>query len=301
MNHLKITTGELAKICGVSQGTVDRALNNRTDINAATKQKILRAAKEYGYRQLVDGHDGIIGLVGIIVFDLNNEYFSKLITEVEYVLQGLGYGAVVMMTHYDRQNEIECIRNMYNMGVCGIIMCSVNSGEEFRNYLKLFNIPIVTVGNNIVVTPFVGVDDFTSMRDMTLSVMAEGYDDIVYFSPALNYSDAYAQRTRYEGFLHAASGKKYCTVTDIRDIKEKYPENTAVICSTDYYAFKVYFKTACTKVTGFDNLDAIEKYGWKIDSVGYSITQIAINAVDTALGIKEGSTLIDHVIVKHGR
>lgn len=38
MKHLKITTAELSKICGVSQGTVDRALNNRPDINAETKK-----------------------------------------------------------------------------------------------------------------------------------------------------------------------------------------------------------------------------------------------------------------------
>ena len=48
MNHLRITTAELAQICGVSQGTVDRALNNRTDINAETKQRIINAAKQYG-------------------------------------------------------------------------------------------------------------------------------------------------------------------------------------------------------------------------------------------------------------
>ena len=41
MNHLKITTAELSKICGVSQGTVDRALNNRADINSETKKRIV--------------------------------------------------------------------------------------------------------------------------------------------------------------------------------------------------------------------------------------------------------------------
>ena len=44
-----ITACELAKICGVSQGTVDRALNNRAGISNATKKKILDAAARYGY------------------------------------------------------------------------------------------------------------------------------------------------------------------------------------------------------------------------------------------------------------
>lgn len=44
MKHLKITTAELAKICGVSQGTVDRTLNNRLDISAETKKKIIKTS-----------------------------------------------------------------------------------------------------------------------------------------------------------------------------------------------------------------------------------------------------------------
>ena len=44
-----ITTTQLARICGVLQGTVDRALHNRGEINPETKAKILAVAKEYGY------------------------------------------------------------------------------------------------------------------------------------------------------------------------------------------------------------------------------------------------------------
>lgn len=119
MNYLEITTAKIAEICGVSQGTVDRALNNRPDIKRETKERIIRVAKEYGYREYVDAEkpEKILGQVGIIVFNLNNEYFTKLITETENILRKYGYGVVVMMTHYGKRREIECIRNMYNMGL----------------------------------------------------------------------------------------------------------------------------------------------------------------------------------------
>ena len=41
-----ISTTQIAQICGVSQGTVDRALNNRKGISPKTKEKILSVAKE---------------------------------------------------------------------------------------------------------------------------------------------------------------------------------------------------------------------------------------------------------------
>ena len=301
MNHLRITTAELAQICGVSQGTVDRALNNRTDINAETKQRIINAAKQYGYREYVDSKTEIktAGQIGIIVFNLNNEYFSKLITETEFILRELGFSAVIMMTHYDKQYEIECIRNMYNMGVKGIILCSVNSGDEFKNYLNLFDIPIVAVGNNIGSVPYVGIDDFCAMRDMTEKLMAEGYTDLIYFSPALKYKDAYAQESRYEGFLNAVSDRKYTLVTDIDQIEECYNDKTAVICSTDYYALQVYFKAKNAKIVGFDNLDAIKKYKLNIDSVGYSVSEIARSAIDIIVGKKSGNFTVAYKIIEH--
>ncbi len=301
MNHLKITTAELSKICGVSQGTVDRALNNRADINSETKKRIIAIAKQYGYRKYIDSdvENKSVGQIGIIVFNLNNEYFSKLITETEFILRELGLSAVIMMTHYDKQYEIECIRNMYNMGVQGIILCSVNSGSEFNNYLNLFDIPIVAVGNNIGSIPYVGIDDFCAMRDMTEKLLAEGYTDLIYFSPALKYKDADAQESRYEGFLNAVSDRKYSLVTDIDQIAECYNDKTAVICSTDYYAFQVYFKAKNAKIVGFDNLDAIQQYKLNIDSVGYSVSEIARSAIDIIVGKKSGNFTVAYKIIEH--
>ena len=44
-----VTMKEIAEICGVSRGTVDRALNGRGRVNAETAEKIRRTAKELGY------------------------------------------------------------------------------------------------------------------------------------------------------------------------------------------------------------------------------------------------------------
>lgn len=297
MKTLKITTAELAKICNVSQGTVDRALNNRDDIKAETKQKILEAARQYGYRKPIDGNaDGIKGQIGIIVFNLNNEYFCDLITETEYVLREKSLGTVVMMSHYDKLCEIESIRNLYNMGVQGIVLCSVNSGKEFENYLKMFDIPIVAVGNKVDCLPYVGVDDFAAMRDMTLRVMGDDCENIIYFSPAINYPDAYAQRLRYEGFLNAIGDRKYSVVTDIEDIKESYEEKTAIICSNDYYALKVYFKTKNAKISGFDNISAIKKYKAEVSSVDYSMSEIAKAAVQIITGENKDGKIVKHFL-----
>lgn len=295
--RISISTADLAKICNVSQGTVDRALNNRSDIKAETKQRILEIARQYGYREHIRAlPDKIIGQVGIIVFNLENSYFSELIAETEYVLREDGYGTTVMLSHYDQQYEIECIRNLYNMGVNGIILCSVNNGIEFENYLKLFDIPIVAVGNRVASLPYVGIDDFAAMRDITEAVLREGSENVVYFSPALRYPNAFAQRSRYEGFLSAAGSIPYSIVTDIDDIKQIYDKPTTIICSTDCYALRVYFKGTNARIVGFDGIKALQEFRSGITSVGYSMTKIAREAVDIIKGNKKDSVIIPHYI-----
>ena len=81
MKKNTISTGQLAKICGVSQGTVDRALHNRAGIKPETREKILRVAHQFGYRPNAycefDGKKHT-GLVGILVFDYTMPIFRIL-------------------------------------------------------------------------------------------------------------------------------------------------------------------------------------------------------------------------------
>lgn len=301
MRNMRITTAHLARICGVSQGTVDRALNNRSDINAATKERILNAAKLYGYREPMEkeSEDKISGQIGIIVFNLNNDYFSELVMEAERVLKESGFCTVVMMSHYDKAQELECIRKMYNAGVDGIMLCSVNGGESFKRFLELLDIPVIAVGNRIDGVPFVGIDDFAAMRDMTEYVIGKGFEKLVYFSPALKYDDAMAQKLRYDGFLDAVRNVKYETVCDTESLATEYDGKTAIICSTDYYAVKASTRTKGAKVFGFDNLGTIEEYNLGIDSLGYSVSGIAREAFGLIMNRGNRDVILKHWIAGH--
>ena len=64
-----ISTYTLARLCGVSQGTVARALSNSGRIAEATKARILTAAEKHGYvanpavRETIDGRSHVVGAV----------------------------------------------------------------------------------------------------------------------------------------------------------------------------------------------------------------------------------------------
>jgi len=85
-----ISSLELARQCGISQGTVDRALHNRPGISAKTREKVLRMAKRCGYRPHPAARELLTGqslTVGAILPAVNNVFFMDLFNELGRALE----------------------------------------------------------------------------------------------------------------------------------------------------------------------------------------------------------------------
>lgn len=162
MNRNSISTTQLAKICGVSQGTVDRALNNRKGINQLTKEKVLSVAKEYGYRPGAQGR-GIIRqqlkVIGIILPELNNSLFIEMTKKIERIAREKDFSTVVMFNSINCEEEVNRILTLYHMGIKGLIFLPTNSGEDFERFLSSLDLPMVTINNRINSIPCMGSSD----------------------------------------------------------------------------------------------------------------------------------------------
>ncbi len=88
-----ISSLQLAKICGVSQGTVDRALHDRGGISQKTRKLILDAAKKHGYlanpaaRELMTGKSQ---WAGAILPSMTSPFFSHLFEAIREKLSENG-------------------------------------------------------------------------------------------------------------------------------------------------------------------------------------------------------------------
>lgn len=307
MNTKNISTTQLAKICGVSQGTVDRALNNRKGISHKTKEKILSAAKEYGYKPNIHARcisGGKSQLIGVVVFDVYNEYFSDILTHIEDNCRKSNYSTVVMFTNKDAEKEINCIKNLYDMSVDGIVLCPINSGVNYENYLKSLNIPIITIGNRLNNFHYVGIDNFAAVKNAIECAVNKGYKKLLYVKPKLIERNTSAQTERISAFKNICEELRIDYIITNIENAETHIKNKedAIICPTDIYAIKLLpvAKKYNAGIIGFDNIHIIDEIDLKLDSVSYDICTAAKIITDYIINKKEEISVVSHKIINRG-
>lgn len=305
------TSKIIAGICGVSQGTVDRALHNRSGISEETKNHILKVADELGYRPhlLAKGlQSGETKTIGIIVFDLAHSFFTQLVTELILNLKKQEFFTYVSITNKDSTSEWECLSHLVDLHVDGIILCPINKGPDYVKRLELLDIPIVTVGNSLEHQsfPFVGIHDQVAIIDMVRLIHSRGYRKIIYVSPPESGNKTindYGLSTRLNGFRLAMEmfyrdqsptiirGKDY-----LNQIEGYLPtiltsEKTVLLCHNDHYAIRVMelLHHKGIKIPdqvglmGFDNIDTLQYIKPRLTTVDYHIDKIGEIVVDKIL------------------
>lgn len=117
---------EVATAAGVSVSTASRVLTgSKHPIAAATRAKVLAAAEQLGYspsalaQALVSRRSR---LLGVLVSDIVNPYFSVIARGVDDVANKAGY--VTMLSHVDRRTrtEIDRLRAMRDYSAAGVIV-----------------------------------------------------------------------------------------------------------------------------------------------------------------------------------
>ncbi len=281
---LGVTTTQIAKMCGVSQGTVDRALHNRGGIDPKTKEKILKVAREYEYLpHAANGNgNGCSMLIGVVLFDLYNEFFSKLAMSLVDKAKADGYSVIFLFSGKEIKEERAAIEYFNYIGADGIVLFPVGSDEEeYKSYLHSMTKPIVTLGNRLFDLPYIGIDDYRAMYDVTAEMLSQikGKGKIRYFAPILKTElhEMNAQRQRLNGFVKAMEevSRDYEIVSDADGLSR---DSAAIICSTDYYAltvFRHFGELDGIRISGFDSTSLLDYVNSDVLTVEYSTDEIA--------------------------
>ncbi len=212
-NMKSVRLKDIAQDLGVSVITVSKALHDRPDISVATRDRILKRAKELNYRPnyaaraLVTGRSHLIGLV---VPDLVHSFHSEVGKGLAGVLRNSGYCLVISSSEESREVEKQVIDQLIERRVDALLIASTQQSPEIFLRIEEADIPYILVDRKIpgLQANFVGVDDESVGCIATEHLIEIGCQRIAHIggaqiSPALGRLDGYKRTLAKHGItLH---------------------------------------------------------------------------------------------------
>lgn len=168
---MSITIKEIARLAGVSRGTVDRVLHKRGHVNPDVEKRIFNIAQKYNYqpnlagKALAKSKDPLI--LGAIINDHDNPFFDYVwqgIHAYEAEAGSLGFELISKhLTDYNPQVQYNTLLELEQLGVDGILITAINHPiiSQKINELTDQHIAIVTCNMDIEHTKrlcYVGCD-----------------------------------------------------------------------------------------------------------------------------------------------
>jgi LacI family transcriptional regulator len=162
-----VTIKDIARLSGLSKSTVARILSNSGSYSEASKEKVLKIAKELNYqpnslaRAMITKKTNNIGLVihSRIHPLVSHPFFASIVSSVVDAATRQGY-SIMVFNDKDIQNSL---KNIQQKRLDGVILAGYID-KEIVQELKANNIPIVLVNDLIDIefeTSYVINDDYS--------------------------------------------------------------------------------------------------------------------------------------------
>jgi LacI family transcriptional regulator len=152
MEGAMVTISDIARRAGVSKVTVSRVLNNRPDVSAETRERILRLVNELRYapdaraRGLTHRRSGIVGL---LMDDLATPFMLASIRGVERVTRQHGYQLILADSDGSLAQERASLRLFREHRVDGIIVMPCQFQSPAVLELQHDQVPIVLMNRRL--------------------------------------------------------------------------------------------------------------------------------------------------------
>ncbi|MBP2325948.1 LacI family transcriptional regulator [Kibdelosporangium banguiense] len=182
---------DVAKLAGVSVGTVSNVLNRPGKVAAGTRELVFAAIAELGFVRnspAAQLRAGTSHSLGMVVLDMTNPFFQEVARGAEDVAVELGN--VLMLCNSDEQvgRENGYLQVLEEQRVRGVLITPVTVSSERLDALRRRGTPTVLVDRS---DPrgdccSVAVDDIAGGELAGAHLLAQGHDRITYITGPLS-------------------------------------------------------------------------------------------------------------------
>ncbi|CAM2005499.1 LacI family DNA-binding transcriptional regulator [Acanthopleuribacter pedis] len=197
----------VAEHVGMSMMTVSRVLNNESSVKPATREKVMNAVQELGYRPNISARNLAAAqsyFLGLIYDNPSAAYMSELLLGALERCNQKGYHLVVQSCGPEAATWAdELTKRLTGSHLDGVIVPPpVCDDPKVLEALRRFDMPYVCISPNSQLpdTPVVYMDDRQAAYQMTQHLLEQGHRDIGFI---LGHPNQESSRLRYQGFSQA--------------------------------------------------------------------------------------------------
>lgn len=188
--------------------TVSRALNNRSNVDEKTRERVIKKAKSMGYtpnhvaKSLVSSKTYTIG---VVIPEITHAFFPEVVRGIEEVTNKSDYQLFLTNANEQFSREQNAIRTLRSKRVDGILISSSQTQDDYSFYRDIINSGTKVVFFDRCIEDIgastVSVNDQESSRQITEHLIeTHGYSKIAHLSGP---QDVSIGKKRFEGYLEA--------------------------------------------------------------------------------------------------
>jgi LacI family repressor for deo operon, udp, cdd, tsx, nupC, and nupG len=218
---------DVAKLAGVSIATVSRSLRGLPDVAAATRDKVLAAARELDYvaspfaARLASGRSSTLG---IVVPFVHRWFFAEVLGAVEGVLSEAGYDLLLSNLGDSEGRERFFSVLPVRKRVDAVVVVSLALTGDEVEALKTLKLPVGVLGASYPGLFSVRIDDIAAAKQAVNHLLSLGHrrigliggdtDDPMRFTPPHHRRTGYLEALEAAGvgFDHSLERLGYFTV-----------------------------------------------------------------------------------------
>ncbi|TDC43219.1 LacI family transcriptional regulator [Actinomadura sp. KC345] len=183
------TIKDVAASAGVGIATVSRVFSGGGSVSAATRERVLAAARDLDYRPSALGRGLKLrrsGGIGLIVPDVTDPFCAELIAGVLACARTLGEHVIVDAAHGDPSREAEIVERLVEQRVDGVIAQPAGTEADWRGAARVCS-SVVFAGRALPGTPQIPAvlaDDAGGVRSLTEYLAGLGHRRIGFLGAA---------------------------------------------------------------------------------------------------------------------
>lgn len=322
-----VSIKDIAIACGVSVATVSKALNDRKDVGAQTKEMVRKKASEMGYFPTISAQSLRTNKtynIGVLFMDeagsgLTHDYFAAILQSFKTAAELRGYDLTLINCTKDRPREMSYLNHCKYRGFDGVVIACIDFDSPEIGELMKSDIPVLTIDHVFNDRNAVCSDNVQGIMDLLEYVVERGHEKIAY----VHGKDSAVTRNRVSAFYafceknNLSIPDEYVVEAPYRDVDASYQKTkqllrlknppTCILYPDDFSAFgginaihEMNLRIPeDVSILGFDGIQLAMRYSPKMTTISQNTDKIGKIAAEKLIAQIENpkSTFVERITV----